>query len=69
MSIMRYKSLGISVCTVQCVGDRTRSFFLTAPNAQNLVVTCLEVGYYFLLSIDPFLVRFKSYRRVVYGVL
>ena len=65
MSIMKYKSLGISVCTALCVGESTRRV-LTAPEFSSYVSRSRVL---FLLSIDPFLVRFKSYRRVVYGVL
>ena len=66
MSIIKYKNLGISVCTVQCVGESTRRV-LTAPEFSSYVSRSGVL--FLLLSIVPFLVRFKSYRRVVYGVL
>ena len=36
MSIMKYKSLGISVCTALCVGESTRRV-LTAPEFSSYV--------------------------------
>ncbi len=65
MFILKYKTLGISDCTVECVGGSTRRV-LTAPEFSSYVSRSRVL---FLLSIVPFLVRFKSYRRVVYGVL
>ena len=51
MPIIKYKNLGISVCTVQCVGESTRRF-LTAPEFSSYVSRSGVL--FLLLSIVPF---------------
>ena len=52
MPIIKYKNLGISVCTVQCVGESTRRF-LAAPEFSSYKVSRCGV-LLSLLSIVPF---------------